>query len=309
MTPPLVTLITPCYNGEKHLANYMEGVLSQTYCQVQYIFINDGSSDRTEEMILSRKADFIKKGWDFLYLKQKNAGPASAINNALKHIRGKYFSQIDSDDILLPDFLKKYSGFLERNPDCGFCYAAVGIAKETKPKAILRVQERVVETQVDNLFSDIILGKNLPPLPFYMMNTEKFMSVIENKSIWCNDHGKSGQNWQMLLPMAYNYKCGYLRETLAIYVERKNSHTPYMTNDALKATLFNTISLIKSMPDAEKIFWYSAITEKFALLKLAKPSSQWLKLFGILPILQIRNKGGRIIYRLFGFIPIVKAGQ
>ena len=60
-----VTLITPCFNGENHLDNYIKGLLSQTASNVEYIFINDGSTDNTKNIILSYKKDFLDKGWTF----------------------------------------------------------------------------------------------------------------------------------------------------------------------------------------------------------------------------------------------------
>ena len=53
MTKPLVSIITPCYNGEAFLKRYFESILNQTYPNLELIFINDGSTDRTEEIALS----------------------------------------------------------------------------------------------------------------------------------------------------------------------------------------------------------------------------------------------------------------
>ena len=47
---PLVSIVTPCYNGASHLVKYFEGLLSQTYKNIELIFVNDGSTDKTSEI-------------------------------------------------------------------------------------------------------------------------------------------------------------------------------------------------------------------------------------------------------------------
>ena len=50
---PLVSVITPCYNGEKWVGRLMDSVLDQTYPKIEFIIVNDGSTDRSENIILS----------------------------------------------------------------------------------------------------------------------------------------------------------------------------------------------------------------------------------------------------------------
>ena len=111
-----ITLITPCYNGENHLEPYIKGLLSQHETDIEYIFVNDGSTDKTKEIILSYEKAFLEKGWTFTYIEQENAGQASAINKGLKIMTGTFFSCIDSDDILSPDYFTKMSQYLIDNP-------------------------------------------------------------------------------------------------------------------------------------------------------------------------------------------------
>ena len=76
MTKPLVSIITPCYNGEAFLKRYFESILNQTYPNLELIFINDGSTDRTEEIALSYRERLEKRGITYIYEKQENAGLA-----------------------------------------------------------------------------------------------------------------------------------------------------------------------------------------------------------------------------------------
>ena len=151
----LITLITPCYNGENYLKPYIEGVISQTYKNVQYIFVNDGSNDKTEEIILHYKDVIEAKGWDFTYIYQENAGQASAINKGLLITKGKYLSCIDSDDILMPTYLEEMSNFLENNTTCGICFPISEVVKE-KDFSHIKFKKRVIEKGfVDNFVEDM----------------------------------------------------------------------------------------------------------------------------------------------------------
>ena len=116
MTKPLVSIITPCYNGEAFLKRYFESILNQTYPNLELIFINDGSTDRTEEIALSYRERLEKRGITYIYEKQENAGQAAALNRGLKLFKGEYLTWPDSDDVMTKDSIEKKVHFLEKNP-------------------------------------------------------------------------------------------------------------------------------------------------------------------------------------------------
>lgn len=59
---PLVSIITPCYNGEQYIDAYFQSILAQTYTRLELIFVNDGSTDKTEEVALSYREQLEQKG-------------------------------------------------------------------------------------------------------------------------------------------------------------------------------------------------------------------------------------------------------
>ena len=126
MSKPLVSIITPCYNGEKYICNFLDSVLLQTYPSIELILIDDGSTDETKSIIESKKCSFEEKGYKLVYLYQENRGQAAAVNLGLKIFNGEFLMWVDSDDILYEDNISKKVQFLEGNPDCGFvlckCY-------------------------------------------------------------------------------------------------------------------------------------------------------------------------------------------
>ena len=170
---PLISLITTCYNGERFIEPYIQGLLSQTYENVEYIFVNDGSSDETEAILMSYKSEFLNKGWRFIYHKHdENVGLATAMNSGLKLFTGEYLTWIDSDDILNPTFLSEMCSFLEQNRECGFCYSRVKYVREDNLTKGFKISGRNINPgESDNFFEDMLVMKNMPALPFCMVRT------------------------------------------------------------------------------------------------------------------------------------------
>ena len=113
----LVSVITPCYNGEAYLDRYFNSILNQTYRPLELIFVNDGSTDRTAE-IAERYAPVLKESdISFIYLHQENAGQAAALNRGLKLFTGEYLTWPDADDEMTPDCIEKKVAFLQKHPE------------------------------------------------------------------------------------------------------------------------------------------------------------------------------------------------
>lgn len=99
----LFTVFTPTYNRGHLLPRLFESLCNQTVRNFEWLIIDDGSTDDTENVVANfkEKADF-----PILYLKQKNQGKHIAINLCLLHAKGKWYLPIDSDDFLGEDALE-----------------------------------------------------------------------------------------------------------------------------------------------------------------------------------------------------------
>jgi glycosyltransferase involved in cell wall biosynthesis len=106
-----VSIIIPCYNSDKYLFETINCVLLQTFLDWECILINDGSRDRTEEIILAT----IKKDDRFKYIYQENTGVCIARNNAIKNSQGEYVLCLDADDLISDNFLEETVRLLDRN--------------------------------------------------------------------------------------------------------------------------------------------------------------------------------------------------
>ena len=96
MNPHVLSVIIPIYNAEKHLAEALSSVLSQTGKETEIILIDDGSRDRSLEICreLARNDERIQ------VISQTNGGPGAARNAGLKIARGEYIQFVDSDDTM-----------------------------------------------------------------------------------------------------------------------------------------------------------------------------------------------------------------
>nr|WP_305909921.1 glycosyltransferase [Methylomarinum sp. Ch1-1]MDP4522860.1 glycosyltransferase [Methylomarinum sp. Ch1-1] len=93
---PLVTIVTPTYNQAEYLAETIESILAQTYPNIEYIVINDGSTDHTEEVLnLYRER--------VTCITQENMGQSATLNKGWTIAKGKFIGYLSSDDILYPD--------------------------------------------------------------------------------------------------------------------------------------------------------------------------------------------------------------
>ena len=124
-TEPLVSVLLPVYNGEKYLKETIDSVLNQTYFNLEFIIIDDGSVDSTESIISNYTDSRIR------YIKnQHNLKLIATLNKGIELCEGKYIARIDADDLMHPNRLQKQVHFLETHLDYVLVGSAVRLIKE-----------------------------------------------------------------------------------------------------------------------------------------------------------------------------------
>lgn len=189
---------------------------------IELIFINDGSTDRTEEIALSYKEKFEQRGIEYTYVYQENAGQAAAVNRGLKMFKGDYLTWPDSDDWMTDDCIEQKVEFLEQHPEFGMLMCRTAVVDEANTNEIIATLYRK-DTHIENIFEDLLLERDVYFAPIgYMARSSDFLVSNPSREIYV---GNGGQNWQMLLPLAYKHKCGYLDKILGFYLTRNLSHS------------------------------------------------------------------------------------
>lgn len=110
MKVPEVSVLMPVYNIELYLREAIDSILQQTFTNFEFIIVNDGSTDRTEEIVLSYKDERIR-----YYRNDKNSGVIYTLDRAMHLSKGKYLARMDGDDISLPDRLQKQYDYMQKN--------------------------------------------------------------------------------------------------------------------------------------------------------------------------------------------------
>jgi glycosyltransferase involved in cell wall biosynthesis len=109
-----VSVIIPCYNAEKYIAESIKSVLTQNYTHFELVVIDDGSTDHSSKLITAFKDKRI------IYSRNhQNKGFTYTLNKAIKLAKGKYIARLDADDVMLPNRLALQVDFLEKNSDYG----------------------------------------------------------------------------------------------------------------------------------------------------------------------------------------------
>lgn len=117
---PLVSVIIPAYNAEAFISSTLESVTAQTYQNLEIIVVDDGSRDRTVDIINS----FAREDHRIRLLQQPNSGVAAARNLAIEASKGEFIAPVDADDIWYPDNIAQQVDTMQRSgPSTGVVYS------------------------------------------------------------------------------------------------------------------------------------------------------------------------------------------
>jgi len=188
MNPPLITVLLPVYNGEKYLKYAIESVLCQSFSDFEFIIINDGSDDESENIIKK----YQQRDNRIIYLKnEKNLGLQRTLNKGLSFSKTNFIARIDSDDTWCDkNKLQKQFDFLQKNPD----YALIGTAMKTINEnggELQTIRFKTTDKEIRDaiLFSSqfahpsvMISAKALDEIGFY--SEEKKHKNVEDYELW-----------------------------------------------------------------------------------------------------------------------------
>lgn len=102
MKIPVVSIIMPAFNAERYIGASIDSVLDQTFKEWELIIIDDGSTDKTKDVIAT-----FQKDERIIYIYQENGRQGKARNNGLRMARGEFIAFLDSDDLWHPEKLQK----------------------------------------------------------------------------------------------------------------------------------------------------------------------------------------------------------
>jgi len=214
MTFPIISVLMPVYNGEKYLKDSIDSILNQTYKNFEFIIIDDGSTDKTEEIIKSysdKRIRFIKN--------EKNLGIVKSLNLGIDLARGKYIARMDADDISLPERFEKQVEFMENHPEVNVCGSWIeyfgarsGVWKTLKSDAKIKV--------------GLLFGSQLAH-PTILAKKEVFVSYPYREEY------KDAEDYHLWVLMSKDYTFSNLQEVLLRYrIHEDQISQKYLANQS-----------------------------------------------------------------------------
>lgn len=204
-TPPYVSILLPVYNGEKYLHESIQSILAQQYAAWECIIINDGSTDRTKEIVASFADTRIR------YYEQKNQGLGAALNRGIRLARGRYIARQDQDDRAFPQRLVKQATFLDHNPRIVLVGTWAQIWKENaKTDAIHQHPTDSVALKFYLLFDN----------PFVHSSVMLRKETLDSVGVYTTDPARQPpEDYDLWSRIARSYEVANIGEVLQIYRE------------------------------------------------------------------------------------------
>lgn len=216
-----VSVVTPVWNGEYHLSAMLDSVLAQTYPDIEMILVDDGSTDGTVPVAEGYSEKFAAKGYGYRIVRTAHKNASAAINKGLPYVTGEYLVWPDSDDVLKPWSVEKRVRFLQSRPQYQ-CVRSLAYYFDKRTGERLKADEKNGDLSKEELFWDVLEGRTFVCCGCYMLRTAPFFAIYPERHIPEYD---VGQNFQMLLPFLFHYKCPTIREQLYGVCVRPDSHS------------------------------------------------------------------------------------
>lgn len=146
----MVSIILCTYNRAHTLKATIDSILAQTYTDFELILVDDGSTDRTQELLAEYSDERIRS-----YVLEENSFYCAAANFGLTKVRGDYIAFATSDDVWNLRKLERQLDYMEKRKDCGACFTFVHLIDENgdnadeKYKDMLNVFRKVYYSRRD----------------------------------------------------------------------------------------------------------------------------------------------------------------
>jgi glycosyltransferase involved in cell wall biosynthesis len=204
---PRVSVLMCVYNGMPYLEQSVMSILDQTFQDFEFVIINDGSTDTTQQTLEKFTDPRIR------LVTQDNTGLTKALNEGIKLCRGEFIARIDADDLSMPQRLEKQLAFLEKNSEVGILGAAY-IEIDDKGNILFKKTCHLE----DNQLRKILIKYN----PFCHTSIMIRKSIFEKIGLY-DESFTYAQDYELWFRVAKYYKLANLSQFLSKRRIRKES--------------------------------------------------------------------------------------
>jgi len=243
-----VSVVVPVYNQEVYLREALDSLKAQTLKDIEFIIINDGSTDKSIDII----NEYAKEDARFVVVDKENGGVASAINTGNRMARGEYLAEMDSDDYVAPEMYEKMYAIAKKH-DLDILKSNVinftgtgesykGVTEKIAPQGYFG---RIINPHEDNtVFS----------FPMYAwVSLYKRKLILDNDITWnegVSSYNDNGFYWQT---MSLAQRVMYIDEGF-IYHRRDNEMSTVKNPDKMFRNFFVEHAFIKEVLKARGVF-------------------------------------------------------
>jgi glycosyltransferase involved in cell wall biosynthesis len=234
---PKVSILIPCYNADRWIAQAIESALNQTHDNKEIIVIDDGSTDASLEII---------KGFDgaIRWETGPNRGGNAARNRLLELSTGDWIQYLDADDYLLPDKLEKQIQFLTQHPDADVVYSP-HITEELSEQGTFHTAPTLATLQIPHDLWLLAIRWHLPQTGALLFRKQALLDIDG----WRKDL-KHCQDYDLYLRLLMaNKPFAYFDQAGAVYrwwcsgtVTRRNSLEIYRDRLFIQDTIENHLA-------------------------------------------------------------------
>lgn len=148
-----ISIIVPIYNGQRHIEHMVNMLKAQTYPHIEVLIVNDGSTDRTEELCKLHTSDDAR----FVIFNKANGGVSTARNYGVEHATGQYITFVDVDDYIYPEYVEKLY-YLIKKYDADWSQSSfIKVAEDYEPVKYEKYRKNIQEGNDDR---ELVLDKD-----------------------------------------------------------------------------------------------------------------------------------------------------
>lgn len=235
---PLVSVIIPCYNGEKFISEAIESVLNQTYQNWELIIVDDGSKDKSKEIIRQYCATDNR----ITYIQhKKNKGIPFARNTGIKNSNGEYIALLDQDDKWLPKKLAmQLDKFYMSKHEIGLVFGNINTV-DSYGNVIYKAKNIKINFETinqRNLIIHLFLNPFIPSITvMFKRKCLKEVGGFDENILW------GGDDYELWLRFANKFKFAYINKVLGIRRLHDNNYS--RSERMIKGSIQLTNSIVK----------------------------------------------------------------
>lgn len=243
---PKISVIMPVYNGERYLEQSIDSLLAQSFQDWELIVVDDGSRDRTPQILAQYTDPRIK------VFQQTNRGEAGARNTGLKHMTGEYMAFLDADDIYLPNALHDLSSYLDGHPALDIVFSD-GYICDQEDRELMRLTEVRPGIFTGNILNQLVTTPSVITVPVCTMTR---IAIVRRHDLFFDEKDNLiGTDWDFWIRLAVHAKFGYMDTLTCRYrihntnitrttkSEKRKKDGLYVRTKIMNAEWFDELSL------------------------------------------------------------------